>query len=178
MVVSALKLRDKLNNLSRRPSLGFFLESNKLKWSSLGEQTLERKDRTQVLQLKKMVSGFWGQVVRLWIGNCYRKAGLHEKTHSGKWENIVCYIRVNFAFFTAHSCKSYKCGGMEVYLGVYMFLLICSKLICIIVGVCLWSSGRFVCIFQHCCSHLSPVCAKRHHAQKQVCVSSKPIPAW
>lgn len=54
MVNSALKLKDKLNNLSRRDSLGVFFESNKLKWSSLGQQTLEWEDRIQVLQLKKI----------------------------------------------------------------------------------------------------------------------------
>lgn len=58
MVNSALKLRDKLNNLSRRASLGFFFESNKLKRSSLGQQTLEWKDRTQVLWLKKIAPDF------------------------------------------------------------------------------------------------------------------------
>lgn len=46
----------------------------------------------------------------------------------------MCYIRVNSAFVTAYNCKSYKCGGMEVFLAVYMFLLICSKLIWILWG--------------------------------------------
>lgn len=132
------------------------MESNKLKWSSLGQQTLEWKDQTQVLQLKKTTADFWAQVVRLWVWNCYRKAGLHYKTHGGKCENIVCFIRVDSAFVTVYSCKSYRCGGMEVSLAVYILLLMYSKLICIfwrnvslyIVAVCRWSSGKFVCILQ------------------------------
>jgi len=53
IVNTALKLRDKLNSLSRRSSL-VFLESNWWKWNSLGQQTLEWKDRAQGLQLKKI----------------------------------------------------------------------------------------------------------------------------
>lgn len=34
-----------------------------------------------------------------------------------------------FWFVSTYTCEGYKCGGMEVSLAVYMFLLTCSKLI-------------------------------------------------
>lgn len=55
IVNSALKLRGKLNNLSRGASLTWvFLESNKWTWSSLGQQALEQKDRAQDLHLREV----------------------------------------------------------------------------------------------------------------------------
>lgn len=103
IVNSALELRDKLNNLSRRASL-VFLESNKWKWSSLGQQTLEWKDRAQGLQWENCALTFEHKRSDCGFEIVIEKQACIER-HTTESVIAVFYVRVNSAIVKAYSCK-------------------------------------------------------------------------